>query len=71
MRASAAERREVFGLFNVSEVARQLGVGIQRLHRDIRAGRVQSPQVRLGRRLYFSQDDLRDLSMQYMKGHAR
>jgi predicted site-specific integrase-resolvase len=68
VRASAAERRELFGLFNVSEAARQLGVGIQILHRDIRAGRVQSPQVRLGRRLYFSQDGLRDLSTQYGKG---
>tara|TARA_R110002111_G_scaffold100975_1_gene156366 strand:- start:11847 stop:12062 length:216 start_codon:yes stop_codon:yes gene_type:complete len=70
VRASAAERREVFGLFNVSEAARQLGVGIQRFHRDIRAGRVQSPQVRVGRRLYFAQKDLRDLSTQYKKGQA-
>lgn len=70
MRASAAERREVFGLFNVSEAARQLGVGIQRLHRDIRAGRVQSPQVRVGRRLYFSRHEIKDLSTQYKEGQT-
>lgn len=71
MRASAAERRDVFGLFNVSEAARQLGVGVQQLHRDIRAGRVQSPQVRVGRRFYFKADDLSDLSAQYKEGQRR
>tara|TARA_R100001143_G_C3351683_1_gene129903 strand:+ start:160 stop:375 length:216 start_codon:yes stop_codon:yes gene_type:complete len=70
VRASAAERREVFGLFNVSEAARQLGVGIQRLHRDIRAGRVQSPKVRVGRRFYFARNDLTNLSTLYKKGQA-
>ena len=71
MRASAAERRDVFGLFNVSEAARQLGVGIQQLHRDIKAGRVQSPTVRVGRRTYFTSDDVSDLSTQYEKGIER
>ena len=71
MRATAAERRTIFGLFNVSEAARQLGVGIQRLHRDIRAGRVQSPKVRVGNRFYFKSDDLSDLSTHYKEGRER
>jgi len=65
---TANERRNVLKLFNVSEVARQLGVGVFELHRDIRAGRVQSPKVRVGRRLYFTSDDVSDLSTQYKEG---
>jgi|GEM_PF-1233798 len=68
MIVTADERRHVLNLFNVSEAARQLGVGVQKLHRDIRAGRVQSPKVRVGRRLYFASNDLNDLSTHYKKG---
>ena len=68
MRATPAERRNILGLFNVSEAARQLGVDIQQLHRDVRAGRVQSPQVRIARRLYFTADDLTQLATQYKEG---
>ena len=57
----------VFGLFNVSEAVRQLGVDIQQLHRDIRAGRCKSPQVRFGRRMYFTPDDLIELRAHYEK----
>ena len=71
MIVSAKERRNVLKLFNISEAARLLGVGIQRLHRDARAGRVRSPQVCLGRRLYFTQEDLDDLSTQYKEGIRR
>jgi hypothetical protein len=52
-------------LYNVSEAARQLGVGIQRFHKDERAGRVLSPKVRLGRRAYFTEDDLKELAKHY------
>ncbi len=68
MRATPEERRTVLGLFNVSEAARQLGVGIQQLHRDIRAGRVQAPKVSVGKRTYFTEDALNALSTQYTKG---
>lgn len=71
MIVSAKERREVLKLFNISEAARQLGIGIQRLHRDARAGRVRSPKVCLGRRLYFTHDDLSDLSTHYKEGQER
>lgn len=71
MIVSAKERREVLKLFNISEAARQLGIGIQRLHRDARAGRVRSPKVCLGRRLYFTQDDLSGLSTHYKEGQER
>jgi len=64
MIVTAAERRNVLNLFNVSEAARHLGVDVQRLHRDIKAGRVRSPQVRLGRRSYFTGNDVSDLSTQ-------
>lgn len=68
MRVTAHERRTVLKLFNVSEAARQLGVGVQRLHRDVRAGRVRSPEVRLGRRVYFTQDDLKQVATHYHEG---
>ena len=62
---TANERRKVLKLFNVSEAARQLGVDVQQMHRDIRAGRVRPPQVLVGRRLYYRSEDLSDLSTQY------
>lgn len=71
MRATAHERRTVLKLFNIAEAARQLGVGFQRLYRDVRAGRVQSPQVRVGRRYYFTAEDLSDLSAHYKEGRER
>ena len=71
MRVTAHERRSVLKLFNVSEAARRLGVGIQRLHRDVRAGRVPSPRVRLGWRLYFTPDDLCELSAHYEDGRNK
>ncbi len=67
MIVTSAERRNVLKLFNVSEVARQLGVGVFELHRDIRAGRVQSPQVRIANRSYFTAADVMDLATQYEK----
>lgn len=71
MFVTAAERRNILKLFNVSEAARQLGVDIHQLHRDIKAGRVQSPQVRIARRLYFTADDLPQLATQYKEGQER
>ena len=62
MKVTAQERRTVLKLLNVSEAARQLGVGVQRLHRDARSGRVRSPEVCIGRRLYYSHDDMKKLS---------
>lgn len=71
VRATPAERRNIFGLYNVSEAARQLGVDIQQLHRDVRAGRVRSPEFLFGRRLYFTAEDLIELSTQYTEGTDR
>jgi hypothetical protein len=68
MVVTAKERKQVLNLFNVSETARQLGVDVFRLHRDIKADRVPSPKVRLGRRLYFGYDDLSHLRTHYKKG---
>ena len=61
------ERRTVLKLLNVSEAARELGVGVFELHKDIKAGRVQSAQIRIGRRVYFEQSDLSALSQQLKK----
>ena len=71
MIVTASERRNVLRLFNVSEVARQLGVGIFELHSDIRRGHVQSPQVRIANRSYFTAADVIDLSMQYKEGQKQ
>jgi len=68
---TADERRNVLGLFNVSEVARQLGVDVFRLHNDIRRGHVQSPQVRIANRSYFTAADVTELATQYKKGIER
>lgn len=58
---TADERRNVLGLFNVSETARQLGVPVRKMHWDIRAGNLPAPQIRLGRRAYYAADDLKAL----------
>lgn len=65
MIVTADERRNTLKLLNVSEAARLLGMDVFRLHRDIRAGRVPSPKVCLGRRTYFGEDDLIDLRTLY------
>lgn len=64
MNVTASERRNVLKLFNVSEVARQLGIPVSKMHWEIRAGRLPSPTVPLGKRLYFSADDLDGLQQQ-------
>ena len=61
MNITADERRNTLKLLNVSEAARHLGVDVFRLHREIKSGRVPSPKVRLGKRMYFSTSDLDDL----------
>ena len=71
MIVTANERRNVLKLFNVSEVARQLGVGVFELHRDIRVGRVQSPHVRIANRSYFTAADVIDLSLRYKERQER
>lgn len=65
MEITAAERQRIFNLYNVSEAARQLGLDVQRLHRDRRDRRVPSPEFRLGKRLYYTGHDLEKLSDYY------
>jgi len=64
MAITAEERRSVLGLFNISEAARQLGVPVRKMHWEITAGRLPSPRIRLGRRLYYRADDLKTLAEQ-------
>ena len=61
---TADERRSVLGLFNVSEAARELDVPVRKMHWDITAGHLPAPRVRLGKRLYFTADDLETLAQQ-------
>ena len=65
MRITAHTRRTILKLFNVAEAARMVGVTVQRLHRDIRAGRVKSPEVCLEKRAHFKEDDLKEISAYY------
>lgn len=58
MNVTAQQRRSILRLFNISETARQLGWPVQDTFRRIRNGKLPSPQIRLGRRFYFSADDL-------------
>lgn len=61
MNVTADQRRSVLKLFNISETARQLGWSVQDTFRRIRTGQLPSPQIPLGRRYYFSEDDLKAL----------
>ena len=58
MNVTAQQRRSILRLFNISEAARQLGWPVQDTFRRIRTGQLPSPQIPLGRRFYFSADDL-------------
>lgn len=62
MNVTAEVRRTVLRLFNVSEAARQIGVPVPEMYRSVYAGRVPMPHVKLGRRYYFTQDDIEDLT---------
>ena len=64
MNVTAPERRNVLGLFNVSEAARELRIPVRKMHWEITAGRLPAPQIRLGKRLYFTADDLQLLEQQ-------
>jgi hypothetical protein len=58
MNVTAGERRRILKLFNVSETARQIGVPVPEMHRWISAGRLPMPQVPLGKRRYYTLDDI-------------
>ncbi len=58
MNVTADQRRTVLKLFNISETARLLGWSEQEMFSRIRSGQMPSPQIPLGRRFYFSADDL-------------
>lgn len=62
---TAAERRSVFRLLNVSEAARHLGIPVQDLYYGIRVGRIRRPSVRLGKRWYYQAEDLPILAEQF------
>ena len=58
MNVTADQRRTVLKLFNISETARLLGWPEQETYHRIRTGQLPSPQIPLGKRLYFSASDL-------------
>lgn len=62
MNATGEVRRTFLRLFNVSEVARQLGISVQQMHHWIYAGILPKPHVTLGRRHFYTQDELDDLT---------
>ena len=55
---TADERRNILGLFNISETARELGVPVGKMHWDITAGHLPAPRVRLEKRAYYGADDV-------------
>ena len=71
MNVTAEVRRTVLKLFNVSEAARRIGVPVPEMHRSVYAGRMPVPRVKLGRRHYYTQDDLDVLTRRCseMKNH--
>lgn len=58
MNITADERRNVLGLFNIAEAARRLGIPVRKMRWEIASGRLPSPTVALGKRRYFTADDL-------------
>lgn len=64
MNVTADQRRTVLKLFNISESARLLGWSEQEMFSRIRSGQLPSPEIPLGRRFYFSADDLQLLRQQ-------
>ena len=64
MNVTAPQRKAVLRLFNISEAARQLGWPVQDMFSRIRSGQLPSPQIPLGRRFYFSADDLQRIRQQ-------
>ena len=71
MNVTAGTRRDVRKLFNVSEAARQIGIPVREMHRSVYAGRLPTPQVKLGRRHYYTLDDIELLTRKCfeMKNH--
>jgi DNA-binding transcriptional MerR regulator len=59
MNVTQHQRTAVLKLFNISEAARHLGMPVQHMHRRIQSGQLPAPQIQLGRRFYYSADDLR------------
>jgi hypothetical protein len=64
---TADERRNILGLFNISETARELGVPVRKMHWDITAGHLPAPRVRLEKRAYYGADDVNTLAQQCAK----
>lgn len=61
---TADEGRSTLGLFNVAEAARRLGMPVRKMRWEIAAGRLPTPTLALGKRRYFTADDLRLLKRQ-------
>ena len=70
MAITAEERRSVLGLFNVSEAARRIGVPVRKMHWEISVGRLPTPEIKLGRRLYYRADDLESLAKRWRSKKA-
>lgn len=58
MNVSPEDRRQLLKLYNVSEAARILGIRVRMMHSAIRAGRLPVPSLCLGKRRYFTRDDM-------------
>jgi len=58
MNVTAQQRRTILKLFNVSEAARLLGLPVQDMYGRIRAGKLPAPQIPLGKRCYFTADEV-------------
>lgn len=69
MNVTAPERRTVLKLFNVSEAARALGIPVRKMHWEITAGRLPAPTIPLGKRFYFTAEDLDSLQQRWEEGH--
>ncbi len=65
MNVTAAERRDKLNLFNVAEAARWLDLSDLRIYRDIRAGYIPKPEVKLGKRHYYRESELKKLNNYY------
>lgn len=64
MNVTANERRTVLELFNVAEAARLIECDVFWLHRMVKKNRIASPQTKLGKRFYYSRNEIENLKKQ-------
>lgn len=68
---TADDRRQILGLYNISEAARFIGVDVGLMHREVRKGNLPAPEFCIGKRCYYTDHDLKKLMMKMRRCDER